>query len=322
MDKQHAVWQFALAHLQQNENVILLFVVASEGSSPGRIGFKMAVSADKQTGTVGGGALELQLIKQARHMLKTGSETPLLHTLTHDPEASQNRSGLICAGNQSVVLFPCGTDHVPVIAACLATIDAKRTRRLHVTPEGLSLDDETATQRASFQMESSKRWSYHELIGVVDTVYIIGSGHVGLALSRVLNLLDFHVVAVDDRPQAETFVNNHFVHEKIRCDYADLESQIPSGERNYAIIMTATHKTDEQALRQLIRKNLKYLGMLGSSKKRQTIYEHLQNEGILAAELEKVHSPIGIPITSKTADEIAISIAAELIREKNQPGIK
>ena len=82
--------------------------------------------------------------------------------------------------------------------------------------------------------------------------------------------------------------------------------------------MSFGYRTDAIALRQLIRRRWKYLGMLGSAEKVRTLFDDLRAEGFTEEELARVHAPIGLPIHSKTPEEIAVSIAAEIVRVKNR----
>ena len=92
---------------------------------------------------------------------------------------------------------------------------------------------------------------------------------------------------------------------------------VKEGENSYAFIMTPSHLHDETVLRGLLHKDLKYLGMMASKTKVAEIFEKLRKDGVSEALLFRVKSPIGLSIKSKTAEEIAVSIAAEVIQIKN-----
>ena len=82
--------------------------------------------------------------------------------------------------------------------------------------------------------------------------------------------------------------------------------------------MTRGHRDDTEVLSQVIRSEAKYVGMIGSRKKRDAAYSELLGLGFLPGELEKVHSPIGININGKTPEEITVSIAAELVKVRRE----
>ena len=92
---------------------------------------------------------------------------------------------------------------------------------------------------------------------------------------------------------------------------------MPEGDNVYVVIMTFAHKDDRRVLKRLLNKKIKYLGMMGSEEKVASIFSKLKEKGISQKELDWVDSPIGLPISSQTPDEIAISIAAKIISVKN-----
>ena len=100
--------------------------------------------------------------------------------------------------------------------------------------------------------------------------------------------------------------------------YEEIKNFISSGENNYVVIMTFGYRTDDIAVRALLDKKFKYLGLLGSQKKIEELFNTYKNEGISKEVLKRIHSPIGISIKSQTPEEIAISIAAEIIAVKNR----
>lgn len=317
--KDKKVWQFICDSLQQDIPVALLIVVASEGSSPGRAGFKMAVSMDKtMVGTIGGGIIEYKFVNQVRAMLKKGNFLPLLQRQFHKQEATTERSGMICGGMQSVVLYSCHKNDLVILLSLLESLETREGGTLHLSPSGmLFTPNQRNVENYKFIFEAANEWQYEEHIGLINTVYIIGGGHVGLALSRLLAMLDFYIVVLDERPDINTFKNNTYAHEKIIISYKNIQVHIPEGEENYVVIMTPNHRADELVLGQLIDKKLRYLGMMGSASKVKKILEHLQQDGIPPEKLQQLRAPAGLPIKSHTAMEIGISIAAEIISVKN-----
>jgi xanthine dehydrogenase accessory factor len=130
--------------------------------------------------------------------------------------------------------------------------------------------------------------------------------------------LGFYVIVYDDREGIATMNNNIFANEKKIISYDKIGNEITESEKEYVTIMTFGHIADELVLKQLIRKKIKYLGMMGSASKVNQIYMNLLKAGYTKDDINNVHSPIGVSINSKTPEEIAISIAAEIIKIKNQ----
>ena len=149
-------------------------------------------------------------------------------------------------------------------------------------------------------------------------MHIIGGGHCALAFSKLMRDMDFYIKVYDDRPALNTFEENNYAHEKIIVSsYSELESRIESGNNVYVVVMTFGYRTDDQAIKALLNKNFKYLGVLGSKKKMEKMFTVNKAENMNKRILNKIHSPIGIQIKSETPEEIAISIAAEIIAVKN-----
>ncbi|MGZ8537798.1 MAG: XdhC family protein, partial [Flavisolibacter sp.] len=157
-----------------------------------------------------------------------------------------------------------------------------------------------------------------EKLGYKNHLYIIGGGHCALAFSKLMSDMDFYIHLYDDRGSLNTMEENEFVHEKnLLNDYDDLSSLVNEGPNHYVVIMTFGYRSDDHALRALINKEFKYLGLLGSQTKIQTMFDGLKKDGISEDFIKKIHAPIGLQIHSQTPEEIAVSIAAEIILVKN-----
>lgn len=323
---QATIWKFISENLQEGRPVALLAVLHSEGSSPGRQGFKMAlVGQEAMCGSIGGGIMEHKLVELGRKMLTENSPfRPIMKRQIHSKAAAQNQSGMICSGEQTVALYFLQHQNLPVIRQiekCLVeevTAGKKEVGRLWLDETGIKfLPEEIPGNRFTFSAENDTVWAYSERIPARDTVYIIGGGHVALALSKVLALLNFELHLFDDRPGLNTFDANSFVHSKTVVSYPEIAAFIPEGEQTYVVIMTFGYRSDKEALKPLLGRKFKYLGLMGSQAKIDQLFAELRQEGYPEADLEVVFAPIGLPIKSKTPEEIAISIAAELIQIKN-----
>lgn len=317
--KELAVWEFALKRLKRGAPVALLAVLHHEGSSPGRQGFKMAIRVTgEMCGSIGGGIMEHKLVELAKKMLKDNETRPLLKRQIHSKLAPQNQSGMICAGEQTVAIYPLQTSDLPMVEMLL---EAARTRQpgvLVLTEKGLKFSpDKQQNNHFTFSSHKPTVWQYTELIPARDSVYIIGGGHVALALSKVLSMLDLDLHLFDDRPGLSTFDANTFVHFKSVVPYSGIGSLVPESDQNYVVIMTFGYRSDLEALLELVGKNFKYLGLMGSETKVSQLFDEMRDKGVPEAELAKVYSPIGVPINSQTPEEIAISVAAEIIRIRN-----
>ena len=311
------VWKFIQDKLSAEQQVMLLYVLQSEGSSPGRNGFKMAVAADGSIcGTIGGGIMEYKLVEKTKAMLLQNETTVLLMRQYHDKEHTTDQSGMICSGNQLNAF-------IPLSAAdknCVDTIVLDGQNTLLLSPKGISIRESTPKDKNfSLQFQSDTDWVYAEKLNQRAIVHIIGGGHVSLALSELMCFIGFYSKVYDDRPELNTILQNFFANEKIIVPgYEHLGAYITDCKNDYAVIMTMGYRTDKIALQQLLNKEFYYLGLMGSEHKIDQLLNEVKAEGASAAALEKVFTPIGLNIYSKTTPEIAVSIAAEIIREKNK----
>lgn len=307
---------------------MLLVVAESSGSSPGRQGYKMAVASDGELfGSIGGGVMEVNLVEESRSRLHDAATrgrgdagTSLLSEQVHRKDTA-NASGMICSGKQTVVfkmLVPDDTATVDSIVTSLRERDrnvlAISTEKLAIEPRQGGMPNEDLT----FDKISDADFRYRETLGPKNDLYIIGGGHCALALSELVSKLDFHISLFDDRPDLNTIEKNRFAHEiQIIESYDKIGDLVSPGERSYVVVMTLGYISDAQVIRSLINKELKYFGVLGSSAKMATMLRELVKEGLPREMLDRIRTPVGIPINSRTPEEIAISIAAEIIAVKN-----
>jgi xanthine dehydrogenase accessory factor len=291
--------------LEREQRLVLMVVVAHEGSSPGRKGFKMLVTKSQMHGTIGGGIMEHKLVEYARSLLDQSSFTPFLKHQIHDKVAPNNQSGMICSGQQSVAFYDVNLGSLDCIALILNSVNGTIT----YTDKGIEVNGIVAPH---------SQWSYTESIALANKVYIVGGGHVGLALSEVLSRLDFEIHLLDHRENLNTVDANPFVLSSQVIAFEAIEQYLPEGENIYVVIMSFGYRTDDIIIRRLLGKHFRYIGMLGSQEKIATLFRNLLADGFPQAQLDQVYAPIGIDIKSETTSEIAISIAAQLIKIKNQ----
>ena len=132
-------------------------------------------------------------------------------------------------------------------------------------------------------------------------------------LAKVAHDAGWRIVVVDDRPDfanAERFPDA----DEIFCgDYGDALSRYPINSATYVIAVTRGHKHDEIALKAVINSPACYIGMIGSKRRVATVLRHLEEEGVAKDKLDRVWTPIGLDIGAETPEEIAVSIAAEMI---------
>ena len=311
------LWKFILKSIRSEKKIVLLVVAESSNSSPGRQGFKMAVTDDAEMiGTVGGGIMEKDLVDYSLDLL-FGNESRLIRKLHHSDKTNFEKSGLICGGYQTIIFSVLDKSNILLIENILLSINKKQNGKLSVKPGRIEYLQSKENQLVTFHYNSDEAWQYTEAIGLPLIAYIAGGGHVGLAISRVMKSLGFYVIVFDHRQDVYTIEQNKFADEIIICKYEEIGNRIIESERSYIIIVTPMHAGDKDTLKSVISKNVKYIGMMGSQRKIKSIFDTLTGEGIDSELLKKVHTPIGLEIEAETPEEIAISIAAEIIKVKN-----
>lgn len=312
------LWKFAADALQDGVGICLVTMVQAEGSGPNRPGCKAVVTADgRRAGTVGGGVSEYKLFQAAEALLESERKpNGTLLTMRHRDSEDGTTSGMICSGTQVFVLNPLFLEDLETIQQIIDCAGHGKTGKIQLTKAGLLF--KKCEQSESGLFFDADIWEYEETVGELDIVTLIGGGHVALALSPILRSLGLYVIVLDNRPELATMKANTTAHEIRIVDYDRIRSSVPAGSRSYVCIMTFGHQYDEAVLEQLIDLDLRYLGMMGSAHKISTIRERLISRGFDPKAFDSVHAPIGIEINSNTPEEIAVSIAAEIIAVRNE----
>ncbi|MEG2199398.1 MAG: XdhC/CoxI family protein [Anaerovorax sp.] len=175
----------------------------------------------------------------------------------------------------------------------------------------ISIEYVDATKPESFELD------FH----VKSKALIFGGGHVGLALEPILRYIDFTTVVLDDRgdfANRERFsqADQVVVVDSFLEAYKEKTTGVPieTDEDTYVVIMTRGHSGDYDVLKQTLEKTAAYIGMIGSKAKVAELYKRLREDGYAQEVLDRVYSPIGLSIFAETPEEIAISVAAEMIQ--------
>jgi len=310
------IWQQIRTKLKDNQKVYLLTVIENSGSSPGRKGFKMFVSEDGFiSGSIGGGIMEYKLVEETKRLLLNVNLPILLKKQIHQGKVKDS-SGMICSGEQTVVFHPLTKNDINTIEKIISCFANNSKGILELTNTCLNFSNTKISSSFYCTINSNENWSYKEQLNFKETIYIIGAGHVGLAVSKLLNSLNFYVKIFDNRENLNTFNQNTFAHNKQLIDYKNIENYIDA--QSYVLIMTTKFISDKLVLSKLIKskKEFNYLGVLGSQSKIKTMFDTMLSEGCTKEELQSIFAPIGLPIHSETPEEIAISIVAQIIQIK------
>lgn len=311
------LWEHLLHKLEGNRKVYLLTVIENSGSSPGRKGFKMIVADDDFIfGSIGGGVMEHTLVEEVKRLLSLEFPPILLKKQIHKGKIKDG-SGMICSGEQTVVFHPLNTTHIQDIKSIIRCLQLNKKGILLLSNNSFSFSNNVAETQFDYQITTTKDWFFKEYLDFKNRLYIVGGGHVSLAVSDLFFNLGFHVTVFDNRQDLNTLQLNASAHQKQTIDYNHVDDYIIEGNHTYVTIMTNTYLEDKLVLSKILRNRYKYIGVLGSKAKLSTMWEVLQGEGFTETELMHVDAPIGIAIKSQTPEEIAVSIAAKIVQLKN-----
>ena len=187
----------------------------------------------------------------------------------------------------------------------LAARPRAETVTLYVSPEGV----ETRASRAA----AGAAEVFVQVFEAPARLLVVGGGHVGLALARIGSEVGFDITVLDDREEfanAERFP----MADQVLCgDVAETLDGVAIDELTYIVLVSRGHQVDELALRHSVGRGAAYVGMIGSRRRTGTVIERLAADGYERAELDRVHTPIGIDIGSETPEEIALSILAQMV---------
>jgi len=347
------------AALAGKEDVVLTTIIRHAGSSPRSTGARMIVRKDASiTGTIGGGLLEAQVIQEACRAFETRRCTVRSYQFNGKHAADL---GMICGGQVDVLIqyVPVPDENLENLYLGLA--EALQTGRkawsvtqlvplkgqpegvvlplqcmLSYSPAGLEMTGRSDVEPSRFAEAvaaipgKDPRWievgDEKYLVEPVHTqgsVIIFGAGHVSQMLAPLAAWVGFHTVVVDDRPEFANRERFASADEVIAADsYEQAFHDLAVGSDCYIVIVTRGHKDDLVVLQQALLTNAGYIGMIGSKRKRELIYQALRSAGVSAGELARVHSPIGLTIGAETPEEIAISILAELIQARAEANVQ
>jgi xanthine dehydrogenase accessory factor len=332
----------ALSLLETGKDFALATILDSQGSSPRHVGTSMLVRTDGSiAGTIGGGPLEAAVINNSLEVLAAG-RTRLM-------DFDSRQLGMMCGGGGLVLVEYVDSDEPaakdlyrglldllergdrgwlvtvvrqeddgePASGKCLVRSDGSVAGHPVRPPESLQ---ELAKRGGTYDQilaGGDPSQVYVQPVGARGKAYVFGAGHCGEKLVPVLSTIGFFTVIVDDRgdfanqarfPMADRIV--------VPESFDGVVATLPIDEESYIVIVTRGHAQDRNVLEQALRTAAGYVGMMGSRKKVAEIFQALQEEGFTPEDISRVHAPIGIVIGAETPEEIAISIAAELVQSR------
>ncbi len=260
--------------LDKGEDLVLATVLSHKGSTPRTAGTRMVIRRDGTIAGTIGGGIVEAKVMEAAMTVFETRETVEQEFALTHKVA--DTMDMICGGHMTV-----------------------RMAWIPPTPENIRMfRDEMTEQQKQLR-----------------TAFLFGAGHVSQQLARLTRMVGFRTVVLDDRAEfasRERFPDADDI--RVLPRFEDAFSGLPVDTGSFIVILTRGHSHDRTVLSGALRTPAAYIGMIGSHRKRDTIYQALREEGFTEDDLKRVHCPVGLDIGAETPEEIAVSIAGEMIK--------
>jgi len=342
--------------LGAGEKGALATIIDTRGSTPRKAGARMLVKSSGETlGTISGGCPEAEVWQAAKEVIGDGRPRILKFVMT---EQSQSPDGLLCGGTARILVEPISAELAGLAAVFSAAVDLRERGQHgvmatvfaqgdHPTPRGgqkilLAEDgswhgerpdgiDNTWLEKVmheGLELQAPKQSSamVHLLLEPVmpePTLILFGAGHISIHLAAMAHRVGFGIVVVDDRivyANSERYPMARAIH---NLPVEEAFPRLSISRNSYVVIVTRNHSLDQRVLELAAPTAAGYVGMMASEAKTRQIMKELKRRGVAEQALERVHSPIGLPIQAETPEEIAVSILAEMIRvSREKTGVK
>lgn len=345
------VFRAASEEIAAGNDMVIATVVKTSGSTPQKPGAKLLVRADGSgVGTLGGGCVEGDVWFAASQLLDSGAPAEMRDYELNEDLAAED--GLVCGGTMYFLLDPIRNSSdlesvssfnreviaaydggAPVAVASLMKVPAGSDlvvgsrlliRENSSTSGSLGseqLDKQAATEarklvamgKNDYITTDSGAEFFIEAYTTPPTLVIAGGGHVSKAISQIAVTLGFRIFIIDDREDFSNPERFPEAEQTVVSDYKTAFEKLPIGTNSFVVIATRGHRYDASATAAAMRTPASYVGLLGSKRKTILIFEELFAEGFTMEQVRSVRSPIGLNISARTPEEIALSIMAEIV---------
>ncbi|MDB2696608.1 XdhC family protein [Alphaproteobacteria bacterium] len=295
--------------LKDKRKIALATVISTWGSAPRPVGGQMAIDQNGEIiGSVSGGCIEGAVITEGIKSLSDGKTRVKDYGISNDMAWE---IGLACGGELKVLIQPLQIED-KIIFSLVESIRKREVIKLKInTKSGLRTIDKSISQQSS-----SFNQLMNEFIHIIDPkprLFIIGAVHIAQELTKLATIADFEIILIDPRDHFAT--EKRFPNCRIINDWPDNAlSKFKFDKATHLVTLTHDPKIDDPALIYSLKKNIGYVGSLGSKNTHKKRCERLSLLGFNQNDLNKIHGPIGLDIKAKNPAEIAISILGEIIQ--------
>lgn len=351
------IYRNFFAEQKKGKPLALTTIIETRGSSPQVPGASAIFSLQGLVaGTVGGGLLEANTHRKALEAIQEHKSLLLPVSMTGDEVLSEEEA--ICGGEATVLIDVEASQHQDAFGSLeeslkqripgvlVTAVQALDNNEISISRQWISKTQiygegkedlepalyeklkESFSTGKSVLLKSPQKTVvqkrkedllFLEPIFPPSHLVIAGAGHIGQALTHLGALLDFEISVIDDRAEYANAENLPEADKIIVDDIGNSVRSFPLSRDTYVVIVTRGHSRDAEALRACITSDAAYIGMIGSAHKIDIMREKFLDEGwATAAQWNRIHAPIGLEIQSKTVQEIAVSIAGQLVLIRNR----
>lgn len=312
----------ALAWADAGQGAALATVIETWGSAPRRVGAQLVVAGDgAMEGSVSGGCVEGAVVMEAQEVIEKGG-TRVLEYGVSDGDAFA--VGLACGGNIRVLVEPIGEGGMPI--EMLRALVAARADRQQIAYE-VALDGSARQlvrdgHENRFRMDrsgvSEDGATFVAIHNPPLRLVVVGGVHIAQHLVGMAQGAGFDPLVVDPR---EAFgAAARFPQARVINDWPDdALKDIGVDARTALVLLTHDPKLDDPALEIALRSDVFYIGALGSKRTHASRVERLTQAGFDAAQIARIHGPVGLDIGASGPAEIAVSILAQMIQTLRKP---
>jgi xanthine dehydrogenase accessory factor len=321
----------------RGERVGLATIVATRGSTPQKVGARLvARDGQRVAGTLGGGAVEAETIREATLAAAGGAAALREYALS----TGVDDWGLACGGTMLVLVEPLderalgwlrsaieateGREPVAVVTAVDGPMSGARLVVREGDVVGPPWDAELTAQAAELGRRALSREApemagaagaqlYAEPFGPPPALVIVGAGHVGKALAGLARALGVSVTVVDDRPEYASRERFPEADRVVAAPVAETFGWLPVGPRTAVVVAMRNQDLDYDATAAALRTPARYVGLIGARRKAILVTERLVTDGFPIERVRALRAPIGLDIGARTPEEIALSILAEWV---------